>query len=161
GGPLPEQLRSKLRGPSSSDLRRTSVRIDQLKPEEIPEVNKGRITIDTSGSGYEDWLASIGGEEKLKSVIKKLYSPDNNVREDAHRELERLRQGNTKISKITRNTKQQRAAFTPDNASRILGNSRVAANYLSGGSVRKHHSELISTATPQDTSGSAGAMGAD
>ena len=130
GGPLPEQLRSKLGGPSSGGLRRSSIRIDQLKSEEIPEVHRGRITIDTSGRGYEDWLASIGGEAKLKSVIKKLYDPDKNVREDARREFNGLRQGNTKISKNTGNTRQQRAAFTPDSASRFLGNSRDAAKYL-------------------------------
>jgi hypothetical protein len=148
GGPLPEQLRSKLGGPS-----RASIRIDQLKPADIPRVRSGRITIDTSGRGYEDWLASIGGEKTLKSVIKNLYSPDKDVRENALREFNRLRQGNTKISKSTGNTRQQRAAFTPINVSSVVLGKSLPIKYPGVANVRKP------IVTLQDTSGGQGAMG--
>jgi hypothetical protein len=62
-------------------------------PESLPPTQKGHITIDTSGRGYQEWLESIGGEAKLKEVMKALYSKEQRVREEAKLEFDRLRRG--------------------------------------------------------------------
>jgi hypothetical protein len=164
GGPLSERLRSKFGGSLSERLGKSTPRIDQLRPDEIPETTTGNITIDVSGRGYDDWLAEIGGEQKYNSVIKALFSRDKNVREEARKEYDLLRRVGAKISKSTKNTKQQRAAFKLDNTSGIIGNSRAKAQYLGGVNAWKYHSGLISTAifqSPPPVDGAAGNPGGE
>ena len=62
-------------------------------PDTRPVDKGGRITIDTSGIGYKEWLESIGGENKLSKVLKALYNPDKRIREAANREFDTLRRG--------------------------------------------------------------------
>jgi hypothetical protein len=63
-------------------------------PKNRPADKGGNITSDTSGIGYKEWLESIGGENKLRRVLKALYNPDKRIREAANREFETLRRGN-------------------------------------------------------------------
>ncbi len=60
-------------------------------PETRPYVAGGRITIDTSGRGRKEWLEDIGGENRLKKVMKALYNRDPRIREAANQEFEMLR----------------------------------------------------------------------
>jgi hypothetical protein len=60
-------------------------------PETRPDGERGSITVDTSGIGYKEWLETIGGEKKLKKVLKELYNPDPQIREAASQEFESLR----------------------------------------------------------------------
>lgn len=62
-------------------------------PDTRPVDKGGSITIDTSGIGYKEWLESIGGEGKLKKVLKALYDPDKRIREAVNLEFETLRRG--------------------------------------------------------------------
>jgi hypothetical protein len=62
-------------------------------PDTRPADKGGSITIDTSGIGYKEWLESIGGENKLRRVLKALYNPDKRIREAANQEFETLRRG--------------------------------------------------------------------
>jgi hypothetical protein len=62
-------------------------------PNTRPVGKRGNITIDTSGIGYNEWLESIGGENRLSTVLKALYNPDKRIRELAAQEFETLRRG--------------------------------------------------------------------
>ena len=62
-------------------------------PDTMPADKGGSITIDTSGIGHKEWLESIGGEVKLRKVLKSLYNPDKRIREAANLEFESLRRG--------------------------------------------------------------------
>jgi hypothetical protein len=63
-------------------------------PDTRPAGRRGNITIDTSGIGHKEWVESIGGEGKLKKVLKALYSRDKRIREQAKLEFQMLRLGN-------------------------------------------------------------------
>ncbi|HEX5735632.1 MAG TPA: hypothetical protein VF131_22585 [Blastocatellia bacterium] len=62
-------------------------------PETRPARRGGKITVDTSGRGYKEWLQSIGGEARLNRVLKALYNQDKRIRETALLEFESLRRG--------------------------------------------------------------------
>ena len=62
-------------------------------PDTRPHVEGGRITIDTSGRGRKEWMERIGGENRLKKLMKALYNPDQRIREAANLEFEMLRRG--------------------------------------------------------------------
>jgi len=70
-------------------------------PDTRPVDKGGSITIDTSGIGYKEWLESIGGEEKLKKVLKALYNPGKRIREAANQEFETLRRGSNRLGEMS------------------------------------------------------------
>ncbi|MGE0885093.1 MAG: collagen-like protein [Blastocatellales bacterium] len=165
---LPTRQVGVLGGALPKHLRKSGLVIDQLKQEDVPEVTKGNITIDTSGIGYKDWLASIGGEQKLKAVIRSLYNSDKNVRESARREFNSLRQINStglkniKQSNSTglKKTKQRRLEFTSADDSGTFGKNLIKAQYFASNGAPGRYSEWMSAAILQnDTSGAPGAMG--
>lgn len=87
GATLPRHLRT------TRDKHNVQTEIEV--PETIPPTRNGNITIDTSGRGYKEWLESIGGEQRLRKLIKALYNPDKHRREEANKELDLLRRGNS------------------------------------------------------------------
>jgi hypothetical protein len=74
----------------STGTRAAEVEIPDTIP---PDDGGGSITIDTSGTGYKEWLESIGGERALMRMIKNLYNPDRRMRETATLEFESMRRG--------------------------------------------------------------------
>lgn len=64
-------------------------------PESPVQSRSGRITVDTSGLGYREWLESIGGAERLEEVIRGMRSRDERTRRKAYLEFEMLRRGPT------------------------------------------------------------------
>lgn len=78
------------------------LRLQVELPAVKPNVEGGHVTIDTSGRGRKEWLVDIGGENRLKELMKGFHNPDQNIREATKRELELLSRGlDPKKGKVT------------------------------------------------------------
>ena len=87
-GVLPRRVRNRGTG------RQPEV-IVELPESPVPS-RGGRITVDTSGQGYKEWVESIGGAERLHELIRGTWSRDERTRKKANLELEMLRRGTTR-----------------------------------------------------------------
>lgn len=134
-------------------------------PDIKPADKGGNITIDTSGVGYKEWLESIGGQNKLDKVLKRLSNPDARIREAANREFETLRcdkpgkAGEVRLQDQNRDTSGQPGAMGGPGASGAEPNNAdpsskpQAASGVCGGNINGLTGE---TGAPGGDAGDAG-----